>query len=738
MNTYLRTFKAEWLKLKRTGTFWICFGAAAFIPVLQTCVVLFVKTIRPDENNNAWNSFIQNNFSGFTGFFFPVFLIIIVARIVYMEHRSDTWKLLETQPVPRAAIFGSKAVVFFLVSLFCLVGVLIFSLIGGFLIQLFSEKAGYAKSSIDWALVSKALLRFWISSLGFISLQYFLGLWSKNFALPLAIGLVSVIAGSMLSQFGIWTWWPYSAPSLTSASYSGSISGQFLMHNEKMSLLWALLFLLLGYTLFIKKSFVRSVFVPYKQLAISIGVLIAFVVLAYLINKPVTLSRYHETVLAGKIKSEKPVSTVVLVQAPAFDTVLSIPVVNGSFHTRTDVNIEPGIYTIRAGSFQSTLFFGNKDSLFLDIEIQKRSSKADISGTRIAENAYLKSNSYNDFYVLKNFAYNFKPNDYADQVLDEWEAGVKAIRKFKTSEKIKPAEDFIKVQEKLLAIDLLNLAEVTYPQVFALYNPNEEYKFPAKLETIRKNADMEDNSLASYAGFITYIGEALRKNSGKNDSIYFSLINTKIKNDKIKNTLYFETLNDNLGRIKDSAIRNNYLKRFLSIITSDKLQKNLLAANSRFNNLQRGKKAHIFTAENIGGKEMKLGQLVNRYVVVDVWATWCGPCKRETPYFEEMATKYTDEKVVFVGISVDEDKMAWKMEAPHKSKRVLQLWATNAQGDFMNQYGINTIPRFMLIDPKGNIVNANMPPPSDPEFEKILQKEIPEILNGRFNYSMNF
>jgi thioredoxin-related protein len=76
------------------------------------------------------------------------------------------------------------------------------------------------------------------------------------------------------------------------------------------------------------------------------------------------------------------------------------------------------------------------------------------------------------------------------------------------------------------------------------------------------------------------------------------------------------------------------------------------------------------------------------------------------------------ENVAFVSLSIDEDKNAWRSEASFKkNKKVLQLWALNADTYLRNEYAINTIPRFILIDNKGNIVNASLPPPSDPEFE---------------------
>jgi hypothetical protein len=76
---------------------------------------------------------------------------------------------------------------------------------------------------------------------------------------------------------------------------------------------------------------------------------------------------------------------------------------------------------------------------------------------------------------------------------------------------------------------------------------------------------------------------------------------------------------------------------------------------------------------------------------------------------------------------VDENKDEWMIEAHYKNSKVLQLWAADGQATFMKAYQIESIPRFMLLGPKGQIIDANLPPPSDPEFERILLKEIPSL-----------
>ena len=124
-----------------------------------------------------------------------------------------------------------------------------------------------------------------------------------------------------------------------------------------------------------------------------------------------------------------------------------------------------------------------------------------------------------------------------------------------------------------------------------------------------------------------------------------------------------------------------------------------------------------------------LAILSKRFVVLDVRATWCAPCKKEAPYFEELAEKYTSEQLAFVSVSIDENKNVWRMKAAGNKAKVLQLWAKNRDEDFTKSFAVSSIPRYMLIDPRGNIVNADLPPPSDPKFEAILQREISFLSN---------
>ena len=144
----------------------------------------------------------------------------------------------------------------------------------------------------------------------------------------------------------------------------------------------------------------------------------------------------------------------------------------------------------------------------------------------------------------------------------------------------------------------------------------------------------------------------------------------------------------------------------------------------------KGKPSPSFEYENHKGGKTSLADLKGKWVYIDVWATWCGPCIMEIPYLQELEKKFHGKKIAFVSISVDpaKDKEKWKKFVTNKSLGGIQLFAdNNFNSDFIKAYSINSIPRFILLDPNGNIVDADALRPSYPDLEKelnaLLQKK---------------
>lgn len=143
---------------------------------------------------------------------------------------------------------------------------------------------------------------------------------------------------------------------------------------------------------------------------------------------------------------------------------------------------------------------------------------------------------------------------------------------------------------------------------------------------------------------------------------------------------------------------------------------------SRANKLK-GTPSPEFNFENHKGGTTKLSDLKGKYVYVDIWATWCAPCRQEIPYLQKIEKKYEDKKIAFVSISIDQksDYEKWKTFVTTKQLGGVQLFADNDwNSEFMVKYGVTSIPRFILLGPDGNIVNSNAQRPSDPALQDKL------------------
>ena len=158
------------------------------------------------------------------------------------------------------------------------------------------------------------------------------------------------------------------------------------------------------------------------------------------------------------------------------------------------------------------------------------------------------------------------------------------------------------------------------------------------------------------------------------------------------------------------------------------MQQELFQMKMNFKQKQEQKKltnaqAPKFDFENYAGGKTKLEDLKGKYVYIDVWATWCGPCRGEIPFLQKVEEKYKSKNISFVSISIDvmKDHDKWKNFVKDKSLGGIQLMADKDwNSDFTKAFGINSIPRFILIDPSGTVVNADAPRPSDPKLQTLF------------------
>ncbi len=137
--------------------------------------------------------------------------------------------------------------------------------------------------------------------------------------------------------------------------------------------------------------------------------------------------------------------------------------------------------------------------------------------------------------------------------------------------------------------------------------------------------------------------------------------------------------------------------------------------------------------KNAAGGTTSLQDLKGSYVYIDVWATWCGPCLVQIPHLKQLEEEYRNSNVKFVSISVDDIKKQddWLEMVKNKKLSGIQIMADQAlKSDFIKSYNISSIPRFLLIDPEGNIISNDAPKPSSSKLKKLFaNNNIKSIIN---------
>lgn len=142
----------------------------------------------------------------------------------------------------------------------------------------------------------------------------------------------------------------------------------------------------------------------------------------------------------------------------------------------------------------------------------------------------------------------------------------------------------------------------------------------------------------------------------------------------------------------------------------------------RLKNASVGKKAPGITQLDVDGNPYSLQDLKGKYVLVDFWASWCPPCRKENPNLVATYAEFKDKNFEILGVSLDKEMSAWKKAIADDNltwKHIsdLQHWNNGAAAT----YGIKAIPQNVLVDPNGIIIAKNL-------HGEDLKKKLREIL----------
>ena len=217
------------------------------------------------------------------------------------------------------------------------------------------------------------------------------------------------------------------------------------------------------------------------------------------------------------------------------------------------------------------------------------------------------------------------------------------------------------------------------------------------------------------------------------------LVNEKYNWWAIEDTMDITTFNDIISEyensikllIKKLVNDDESISKQLEIL-KDEIESKSERKLSIINKPQNGESYIDFTYENTSGEDVSLSSFKGSLVYVDVWATWCGPCKAEIPYLKTLEQDYHEQNIVFLSVSVDTNKDEWLKMVKDEELGGIQLWA-DGWSQITKDYAIFGIPRFMLFSKDGKVIKNDAPRPSSEETRKLFDKYLTVTNNMKNN-----
>nr|WP_315029348.1 thioredoxin-like domain-containing protein [uncultured Chryseobacterium sp.] len=729
MKKLITAIGTEWLKTKGLGLAYIAIILGALIPLNNFVPDFFKKNIVIEGTLRY--SIFENAIAGeaikyFTIFILLLFVIIAANRIAQIDHKNNGWQLMETQPVSRFQLYISKYIILVLLCALCIA-----SYFGSNLILALTDYYIHPDPAklltIDWSWMIKTFIRLWVAILGVAALQLCVSVVFQGFiwsffigSLGLATNITSLVQKQAFffnPYSSLYTFW--NAPEIRNLN-------SFISHSEYMSLFWMLIFLSLGYFWYSKKGFKNAFLKSKKQIIISAISLVIGSGLLYVLQKPKPYqSDGTGIVIKGKLETDLKIDSVHIYSKDFHKKIGAAVIKNNTFTWITTQALPLDDYILEIGNKKLDIIMANGDWFDFNIKLNNTQMLPYVQSNRKADQVYKnKENSFGfEFqYALEKQNYTNDPAKFYEVAESDWKENKRILNVFADPENNALSEDYKNYRRQLMAIEYLNEIN-NYRKMTSL--TDSRFAPPASfLKELNENIQKPGQLLSKNDDYLQYKLDQLlsdKEQVSNPDSILFVKIDQMPKGIS-KDQLLSKHLTKTIELQTDSITRNKLFNTEINQVSNPDYKKALYSKLDQINSSQKGSAFPDISILNDKGITQKISKYKGKYVIIDFWATWCGPCKQIRPVFETRSYQYRRyDNLQFISISLDEDQSKWSNYLKTKSSNIPQYWLVNAQ-QFMNKYKIQSIPRFIIIDPEGKIFNFNTPSPDEDNFVEILDK----------------
>jgi len=396
---------------------------------------------------------------------------------------------------------------------------------------------------------------------------------------------------------------------------------------------------------------------------------------------------------------------------------------NGMFNDTITIDQE-GYYTLRVGREGTSIYLAKGAELGVSVNTAEFDESLIYTGNLAAENNYLaakyllseQEKGFAEVYKMNEEDFLNEINQYKDNYLDLLNDTENISDYFKTQEMKELDYELVRNLENYKGYYIYLTSDKTFEVSNEFYNLINTIDFADTTEYRKSNGYQQM--------LLTHYGRLSDENAEGDDynktTSFLKHINSSLPNGFAKDNLMINFLTYNLKA--DESLEEVYTL-FKESNTNPKYMADVTNRYNLLKTITPGKTSPTFEYENFKGGTTSLNDLKGKYVYVDVWATWCGPCKREIPHLKEIEKEFEEKEISIVSVSIDEKKDydKWRSMITDKELGGIQLFADNDwSSKFITDYGIKGIPRFILIDKDGNIVNSDAPRPSNSDLRDLF------------------
>lgn len=394
---------------------------------------------------------------------------------------------------------------------------------------------------------------------------------------------------------------------------------------------------------------------------------------------------------------------------------------DGSFSKNINITYD-GIYTLETGKNSIPIYLSKETNLMILADDNVFNTSLKFKGQGSIENQYVVEKSNITSQISDEELYKLDEMEFLNKV-NEIKISISELYN-----KTKFSNAYFKEKE-VANINYLEQKHLLFYENYHNFHAQlKGFKVSDKFPKFEERIDLDNDADFLFSSEYQKLATLKFFNNIKFDGTDLDftinkIINIKaLKSQNLKNFIIQNSIYDvNIDYQNYEKIYQEYL----STTNNPKLKESLTTIYNNIIATQPHKASPQFDYENQKGGKTSLESLKGKYVYIDVWATWCGPCLKEVPFLEKMEKQYQDKNIVFVSISVDniKDRKKWSNLINQKQLGGIQLLADmDFNSEFIKGYAIKKIPRFILIDPNGNIVNFDAPRPSDSKLIDLFNE----------------